>query len=142
MSWDMQNGKVVFGMKLASLATASGSGIAVDCLEYRYAIVDYLLGDCATNPTELKLTECDTSGGSYTDVTGSIGDTDFTIPAADGSNNQCVRFVVDLCGKKRYLKPAVTTGGTQVCGVTVNLVNPAVGPTTDALQGCTEIVYL
>lgn len=98
-----------------SLATAAATGIAIDTLGFRYATFDIVLGAAAVNPTVLKLVEGPTTSPA-TDVAGFVGDTDFTIPAADAGGPQVVRFNVDLAkgNRQRYLMLALTTGATQL----------------------------
>jgi hypothetical protein len=47
--------------------------------------------------------------GSYADLTGYVGGSDFTVPTpANTTDTVVVRFDVDLKGKKRYLNVAST----------------------------------
>jgi hypothetical protein len=65
-------------------------------------------GTASAVATVLKLQSSDTNG-SFSDLTGYVGGTDFTIPTPANTNDTVVvRFDVDLRGKKRYLNVAST----------------------------------
>lgn len=95
-----------------------GASIAhpIDCKGYNHASIDVAYEPASTASavaTVLKLQQSDTDG-SYADVTGYVGGTDFTIPTpASTSETVVVRFDVDLKGKKRFLNVAstLTTSG-------------------------------
>ena len=89
---------------------------AVDTLGFDYATIVVQLGATDIALSAFKLTECDTSGGSYTDVTGAIFGTSVndtgstsTLPSATDDNKLFV-FSVDCRARKRYLKLAATVG--------------------------------
>jgi uncharacterized protein YdbL (DUF1318 family) len=116
---------IVANTSTATNATTSG---LVDVLGFDSVGVDVMLDSQAatsSNPAQLTLQECDTSDGTYANITGLVGDaTDgFTIPIADSEAAQIIRLNVDCRARKRYLKvliqPAGTTqivGATAVCG--------------------------
>lgn len=119
---------------------------AVDTAGYRYATVDFIFGNVPADVTVAKVTECDTSGGSYTDVSGATLDgganTDGTtaaLPAASGGDSKVYSVEIDLAGHKRYLKPAVTAGdgsgtATEMACI-VTLSRAAEAPATLAKRG-------
>jgi len=116
---------IVANTSTATNATTTG---LVDTLGFDSIGVDVMLDSQAatsSNPATLKLQECDTSDGTYANITGLVGDaTDgFTIPAADTDNAQMLRLNVDARARMRYLKLLITpagatqiVGGTAVCG--------------------------
>jgi len=89
-------------------STTTGSAVDIQRLDGRGKLV--LIAGAAsagTAPTlDVKLTECDTSGGTYTDVTGAA----FTqvTDAADSTQS----LSINLAGLKRYVKAVATVGGT------------------------------
>ena len=93
-----------------------GASIAhpIDCKGYAHASIDVAYepvaaaGTASAVATVCKLQSSDTDG-SYADLTGYVGGTDFTVPTpANTSDTVVVRFDVDLKGKKRYLNVAST----------------------------------
>ncbi len=110
----------------ASVATnASATGV-LDTLGYDHASVDVFLDSAAavsSNPVTLKLADCDTSNGTFVDITGLVGDaTDgFTVPNADTANAQIVRLNCDMRHRNRWLQVTVTPETAQVIGATAVL---------------------
>lgn len=91
-------------------ATATATGAAVDTLGYNSAAITLEVGAVSgTTPTlDVKVQECDTSGGTYTDITGAA----FTQVTAS-NNSQILR--VDGLGvgsRKRYIRALGTIAGT------------------------------
>jgi len=123
----LQNTKTVNVVAQAQIATNGSATGLVDTLGFDEVAVDVFLDSAAStsnNPVTLKLQECDTSNGTYADITGLVGDaTDgFTVPAADTANAQIVRMNVDVRARKRYLKLIATPGtAAQIIGATAVL---------------------
>lgn len=90
-------------------ATATTTGSAVDTKGYNSAAVILEVGTVSgTTPTlDVKLQECATSGGTYTDVPGAV----FTQVIATGSS-QILRIEDLGVTRKRYLKAVGTIAGT------------------------------
>lgn len=90
-------------------ATATTTGSAVDTKGYNSAAVILEVGTVSgTTPTlDVKLQECATSGGTYTDVSGAV----FTQVIATGSS-QILRIEDLGVTRKRYLKAVGTIAGT------------------------------
>lgn len=90
-------------------ATATTTGSAVDTKGYNSAAVILEVGTVSgTTPTlDVKLQECATSGGTYTDVSGAV----FTQVTATG-NSQILRIEDLGVTRKRYLKAVGTIAGT------------------------------
>jgi hypothetical protein len=72
-------------------------------------VVDAGVPNVVSNkPTVLKLQHSDTTDATnFSDISGTVGGTDFTIPNADTSNNNLYVFNVNLQGKKRYIRAQV-----------------------------------
>ena len=91
----------------------------------RHMSLDLVLttADVVSNkPSVLKLQHSDTTDASnYSDITGFVGGTDFTIPSADTSNPNLYKFNVNLQGKKRYIKAIVSPRTTQTVFGVANL---------------------
>lgn len=130
----------------AILDNTSATVTAVDCAGYGYLEVIVQLGATDIAITALKLTECDTSGGSYTDITGATFDggsnvdgTALALPSAT-DDDQVHVFQVKLDGRKRYVKPVCTFGNGSVGGfvsATARLSNASFLPpvSTDKAAG-------
>ncbi|QDV86924.1 hypothetical protein [Planctomycetes bacterium TBK1r] len=100
----------------AILDNTSAAATAIDTKDARYAEIVLQLGATDIAVTALKVQECDTSGGSYTDVSGATFDggtdidgTALALPSATDDNQTCV-FQLNLDGTKRYLKVVATFG--------------------------------
>jgi hypothetical protein len=112
---------VIAQASTATNATASG---VVDTLGFDEVAIDAFLDSAAatsSNPSVLKVQHCDTSDGTFNDITGLVGDaTDgFAVPAADTANPQIVRLNVDKRSRRRWLKVLITpAGAAQVVGAT------------------------
>lgn len=124
-------------------ATASGN---IDTLGYDEANIDVVMttSNAATNnPSVLKLSESDdTVVTNFADISGFVGDTDFTIAAAVTDTNSIwvAKFKVDLTGRKRYLKVSVTPLTTQVITAVANLGRPDTSPETAAKANVSNLV--
>lgn len=105
--------KVFGATTLNTGGTTTATSAAVDTIQnnvrYDRAVVQLLTGTIAAggNLSVFKLQSCDTSGGSYTDVTGGAL---LTLPDED-SDDVFLQIDVDLqkAGAKRYLKVVATT---------------------------------
>lgn len=122
----LQNTKSVNVLKQASFTTSQSATGVIDTLGFDEVAVDIWLDTAASTSnvlTVLKLSECDTSNGSYSDIDALTGGTGFTIPtAANTSIAEIYRLNVDCRGKKRWLKPTVTAGNAAlIMGVTATL---------------------
>lgn len=114
---EAQKAKYVVAVAPAAIIDNTSATVAtIDCVDATYAEVILQLGATDIALTALKITECDTSGGTYTDVTGATFnggvDTDgntLALPSATDDNQTCV-FQLDLIGRKRYLRVVATFG--------------------------------
>ncbi len=141
--------KYVIGIAPLLLDNASGTAVAVDCKGYAFAKVIVTLGVTDIALTALKVTECDTSGGSYTDVVGTVFGTATdiagaatTLPSAtDDSKNWLIEL--DLRKRKRFLKVVLTAGDGSVGAnqsVLVELSEGTITPVSAADRGCAQIL--
>lgn len=106
----------------AIIDNTSATVTAIDTAGYAYLEVIVQLGATDIDITELKLTECATSGGSYTDITGATFDggtnvdgVALALPSAT-DDNQVHVFQVKLDGRLRYVKPVCTFGNGSLGG--------------------------
>ncbi len=76
----------------------------------------------SNKPGTLKLQHSDTTDSTnYSDITGTVGGTDFTIPNADTTNPNMFKFNINLVGKKRYVKVAYSPKTTVTVFATANI---------------------
>ena len=127
--------KVFGAVTLNTGGTATATSAAVDTIQnnvrYDRAIVQLLTATIAANGnlSVFKLQSCDTSGGTYTDVTGG---TATALPDED-SDDVFLQIDVDLqkAGAKRYLKVVATTSAAAnfvTIGCWINLTSGQVVP--------------
>lgn len=91
--------------------TASANGVAVDTQGYGGAVVCLDVGAVSgTTPTlDVKIQECETSGGTYTDITGAT----FTqVTAANAAEKIKVDLKAKKGSRKRYIRAVATITGT------------------------------
>ena len=130
-----QNVKVV-----AAVPTAVGSSavtLTIDTLGYDYASVAVLRASNASTvfASVLKIEESD-DNSSYSNVTGLVGGTDFTIPAvSDTASAAIVKLDVDTKARKRYLK-VTATPAVSVNTVVSARLSRGDAPTTASEAGC------
>ena len=130
-----QNVKVV-----AAVPTAVGSSavtLTIDTLGYDYASVAVLRASNASTvfASVLKIEESD-DNSSYSNVTGLVGGTDFTIPAvSDTASAAIVKLDVDTKSRKRYLK-VTATPAVSVNTVVSARLSRGDAPTTASEAGC------
>ena len=127
-------------MALAPIDANGGAvtPLAIDTLGFNALSILILVGNLAADMTALKLQECETSAGSYTDVTGGAF---VAFPLAATGDGKIWRFNVKLAGaRKRFYKVAGTAGaGASLIGMVAILgrANNLV-PNTAAGSGCFE----
>jgi hypothetical protein len=130
-----QNVKVV-----ASVPASVGSSavtLTIDSLGYDYASVTVLRASNASTvfASVLKIEESD-DNSSYSNVTGLVGGTDFTIPAvSDTASAAIVKLDVDTKARKRYLK-VTATPAVSVNTVVAARLSRGDAPTTASEAGC------
>lgn len=121
-----------FSASTTNAATASGN---IDTKGYAFAVIDVIetASNAATNNCSvLKVGESDdTVVTNFANVSGLVGDTDFTIPASVTSGVQVVaQMRVDLRGRKRYLKVSASPVTTQVLTCVAHLYRGEESPTS------------
>lgn len=148
---EAQNAKWVNGLTDQSKDNGAFTAVAIDTLGYDYAEIACIFQNVPANFAALKITECETSGGSYTDVTGTVVGTAADIdgatsglPAASGGDDTITVFQLDLRKRKRYLKVAATAGNgsgtaTELTAV-ARLSRAKLAPTTGAEAGAAQIL--
>jgi hypothetical protein len=89
------------------VATTVTASTAIDLVDYEGDIAVVLCAEAGSSGVTYlgKLTEADTSGGSYTDVTGGA----FTITTANTASVQ--KISVNSDNTKRFIKAVVTVAG-------------------------------
>lgn len=140
-----QNTKVVQMLAPVSQGAASAVTAALDCKGFNYATIIFMGGVMTTGYSVMKITECDTSGGTYTEVSNDngvfgLGETgqlnvDGTASAdPDGTNAVTYGFEIDLAKRKRFLKVSYTAGGTCLSAM-FGILSRASDAESDSLSG-------
>lgn len=130
--------KIVIGTNPADKNGAGASlTAACDSLGYNSMLVIINVGNIAGDLTAgFALTECDTSGGTYTAVSGaSFAETAYPLNASH--DNTVVAMYVNLGpGRKRYFKVGYTPAASATL-VAINfvLLDPAVAPVSATQHG-------
>lgn len=125
---------------VGSVPTAVGTSavtLTIDTLGYDYASVAVLRASNASTvfASVLKVEQSD-DNSSYSDVSGLVGGTDFTIPAvSDTAVASIVKLDVDTKAKKRYLKVTATPAVSVNTVVTARL-SRGDAPTSASEAGC------
>ena len=125
----------VFQGSYTNGATATG---LVDTLGFDEVVIPIVLGtsdSTSNNFSACKIEECDTSNGSFASVSGTVGDTDWTIPVADTANDTIIQFHVRTMARKRYLKLSVSPTTTQIISAVAALGRAEQLPNTTTEQG-------
>jgi hypothetical protein len=123
---------------LPSAAATSVSTLVVDTQTYDYASFTVLRASNAatTFASVLKIEESD-DNSTYSNVSGFVGGTDFTIPTVtDTSNTAIVKLDIDTKVRKRYLKVSVQPSASIAVAVEGRLSRGENAPTTAAEAGC------
>ena len=123
---------------LPSAAATSVSTLVVDTQSWDYASFTVLRASNAatTFASVLKIEESD-DNSAYSNVTGFVGGTDFTIPAVtDTANTAIVKLDIDTKVRKRYLKVSVQPSASIAVAVEGRLSRGENAPSTAAEAGC------
>ncbi len=139
----MQNTKHAIMVAPQTVGTTAVSGY-VDTLNADYVTVTM---DCATAAaadvfTALVLQHGDTTS-AFTNISGYIGGTDFSIPAPNTSTPDTIRFHLDRnkTQLKRYVNISITGDATtRTCSVSADLSRLNATPTSASEAGCTTLV--
>jgi hypothetical protein len=116
--------------------TGTQTSVAIDRRSFRLALLRPIAQTVGASQTvTVKVTESDTSGGTYTDVPGAS----LTLTNAQVNNGSIVK-PIRLAGRKKFLK-VVATGSTsnQAYGVLIDFVDPAYGDDQDVPYEATTL---
>ena len=129
-------------LQLGSVATNATATANIDTRGWKYLTVTVSCDTAASttsNPATLKLQEADdTNATSFTDITGFVGDTGFTIPNAETTKttSQFAVLNLNLMGRKRYIRTSLTSAGAaQICAVNAILSNANEAPDSTSERG-------
>jgi hypothetical protein len=133
--------KTVLVCPPASVAATTATVTYADCKGFKRARFLLAIGALTQSKTaDAKLTECDTSGGEYGDIT-SAAITQVTGGAS--ATNALYAIEVDLTKtRKRYLKPVITIGaaGTGLVSAVIELFQADELPDTATKAGLAELI--
>lgn len=136
-----QNYKVVQVIEPKDCNGTDPTSNAIDTAGFDYAWFILATGTVASAFSAApSLTECDTSGGTYTAITSSAL---ATAPAATDDNKNFAWYI-DLRNRKRYLKISVdvaASGATNLCVLGI-LSRAEVTPTSASERGLSQQVIL
>ena len=133
----------------AIIDNASATTAYVDTAGWDHALFVIYFGAMDIAATAMKLQECDTSGGSYADITGTVFGTSTntdgstsTLPSAT-DDNKFFAISVNTAGRKRYLDLVLTLGdgaaGTYVTVFCI-LSRGDTDPSTAAGRGFSQVL--
>ncbi len=123
---DLHNNISVVQVFNPATRTAATTSAEIDAQGYNSLTVVFavgLSGDTLSGSVywTLKLTECDTSGGTFTDVAAAdiIGSTNIVI---DSSSEDETAYKIGYKGSKRFVKGVATPTGTHTNGTPIGIV--------------------
>lgn len=128
-----ENSYFVVALTPASRNAGAATSAAIDTSGYDGLTVLVHAGTLGASATlDCKVTECDTSGGSYTDVTNAA--ITQLVKATDDDKVAAIDVRLgDRANRKRYVKIVLTVGtAASVCGATAILYQPEKLPVTNA----------
>lgn len=122
---------------------AAFTATEIDTGGFNYLTICLDIGATDIAFAAMSLQSATTTGGSFANVTGFVGGTDFTLPSAT-DDNTLLLFHIDCRGKNQFWKVAATAGdgtaGTYMSGLAVLSLSDQ-PLTTAALQGAGQVVY-
>ena len=132
---------VISQASTTNAATATGN---IDTLGFDFLTLDVIAStsnDTTNNFSVLKLAESDdTVVTNFADVSGFVGDADFTIPAAVTQGNWGMKFNVECRARKRYLRLSASPLTTQVITAIANLSRGNEAPVNTTSANVTALV--
>ena len=140
---EAQNTKKSIMVLPQAIGTDSVTG-RVDCKGWDYCSIDVIADTAAAGDvmTTLKIGQGDTTS-AFTDISGAIGGTDFTIPAPNTSTGDIMSFEVDTRVKQRYLQlTMVGDATTRLTTVVATLSRGEQPPTSATNRGVTTLVQV
>lgn len=138
-----QNTKTVVSLAPQSVASTTPTTTTIDTLGFNYLVVEFSLGANPAALTDFRLTESDTSGSGYSSIaaftaSGTTGNLRLPQP---GDANTVIKYFVNLAGRKRYIKPEVTTGGTTLIAIKGELSRANQSPDSNTERGVSASVF-
>lgn len=138
-----QNVKKGIVINPQSIGTSAVSGY-VDTLGFDYVTIDYVGASVAAGgkPAALKIGHGDTTS-AFTDISGGVGGTDFTIPTPNTSTGDVVTFFIDKNKGpiKRYVSLSTTgTATARIAGGVAHLSRAKETPYNDATANTTRVI--
>ena len=122
-----QSKVVVFLLTTSVTNAGTATSQNLDCMGADFVSIDLVQttsNNTTNNPSVLKLQQSDTTDASnFSDLSGFVGDTDFTIPTV-GTNTATIssyKFNVDMRHRKRYLRLLVSPVTSQDFTALANL---------------------
>lgn len=128
---EAQNVKTAVAVAPVSLSAATGTAISIDTQGFSYARYELTTGAGTVSASAFKVQESDTSGGSYTDISGA---TISVLPGAS-DNNKVFAIMFPITGKRWHEVVLTATGAAGLYGVNVQLSRAAESPNTAAERG-------
>jgi len=124
---------------VASVPTAAGTSdvtLVIDTLAWDHASVTVLRAANASTvfASALKIQHSD-DGTAYSDVSGFVAGTDFTLGSADTANASIVKLDVNTLARKRYLKVLATPAVSVAMVATARLSRGENAPATASDAG-------
>ena len=135
--------KSVLALAATSVTAAATATCLIDTMGADFLSLDVYQTTAnvvSNKATVAKLQDCDTSNGTFADVSGTVGGTDWTIPNADTSNTYLYKFNVDCRHRKRWLKLSLSPATTQTVTVVGNLARMDRAPVVAADAGANAII--
>lgn len=141
---DLNQAKVVLTIPPIDANGTSPTSTAIDTTGYGGVFILFSTGNVAADMTALKITECETSGGTYTDVSGTDISSVGTLPLGTGGDNKVSAFFIKRDGhRKLYLEVACTAGaGATLVSAVAILVSPTVAPLTATAKGLANAINI
>jgi hypothetical protein len=146
-SQDMKVAQVIAPAAIVDNAVYANTVVNTHGYDYCTILVNVGVTDIAM--AALKVQECDTSGGTYADVTGLVYGTSTNIDGSTSAlptstaDNTVVAFDIDLRGRKKYLQLVGQAGdgssGTYASAVAL-LSRGDKAPTNAAERGCGQVL--
>jgi hypothetical protein len=137
----LEGSKTAAKVSNGDIATNATHQHSIDTIGFNYASIDVCFepvvaaGTNSAVAVALKLQEGDTTA-SYSDVTGYVGGTSFTIPTPSAtSDTSVVRFNVDMRGRKRYLNVYATPNAASPVVSVARLGKPEESPVAASAAG-------
>lgn len=134
----LQNVKSYTVLAPISLNSAAGTSLDVDTKGAAYAVFTVSLGVVGGAATVMRITECETTGGTFTAITGlaASGSTgNGRLPQTTDAGT-LFKFFVPISGaRKRYLNCEITTGATTLVSITCDLLPLEQSPSSATEMG-------